>query len=84
MSSSFDPSFIRLPKPGAHCPYTQLSRSALDLLVRPQKANNFRPPVVSKVVKREGTTRGIRLISYPSLQRYLQSREEPIVTKTPS
>ena len=44
----------------------------MDLLVRPQPANNFEPPVESKVLLQTGQKKGIRLISYESLMAYLR------------
>lgn len=45
----------------------------MDQLVRPQECNDFRPPVVSKILRAKGQKRGIRLISYESLMAYLNS-----------
>jgi hypothetical protein len=68
------PVFIRMPRYRQKCPYTGLSRSGLDLLTRPQPANNFRPPVKSRLMRQTGTTgRIIRLIDYDSLVRHLNS-----------
>jgi hypothetical protein len=67
------PIFIRLPKVGQACPYSQLSRTMLDQLTRPQQANNFKPPVVSKVLRAGGSQAGIRLIKLSSLIGYLNS-----------
>ena len=39
------PLFIRLPQAGTRCPYTQLSRTALNELVAPTKRNGGKPPV---------------------------------------
>jgi hypothetical protein len=44
----------------------------MDLLVRPQPANNFNPPVESKVLLQTGRKKGGRLISYQSLMTYLR------------
>ena len=65
------PAYIRLPKSGSADPHTGLSRSALDLLVRPQPGNDFRPPVKSKMLKMTGEKRGIVLIDFRSLRIYL-------------
>ena len=67
------PEFIRLPRSGSACPYCGLSRSALDLITRAQESNGFKPPVESKIFKQTGQKKGIRLISYKSLMRYLKS-----------
>lgn len=69
------PDFIRLPKSGARCPYTGLSRSTLYELLVPSKRNGYRPPVKSKHIRRPGAMRGIRLIYYPSLISYLVNQE---------
>lgn len=65
------PEFIRLPKPGQHCPYTGLTRSYLNLLVLPCPANHFRPPVKAVSLRRRGCKHGVKLISYDSLLHYL-------------
>jgi len=70
---TFQPQFIRLPPTGAQDPHTGLTRSALDELTRPQKANDFAPPVRSRIVKLKELTRGVRLIDYADLLRYLNS-----------
>jgi hypothetical protein len=67
------PDFIRLPGYGQREPRTNLSRSALDLLIRPQKANDFKPPVASRLFSQVGNQRPIRLINYKSLLAYLNS-----------
>ncbi len=65
--------WIRLPRPGARCPYTGLSRSTLTELCVPRRAYNGAPPVKSVVICKPGAIRGIRLVSYPSLMSYLAS-----------
>jgi hypothetical protein len=65
--------YVRLPKWGAREPHTGLSRSALDLLTRPQELNNFQPPVKSKILKMEGNKQGIKLVDFGSLRAYLAS-----------
>jgi hypothetical protein len=69
----FVPAYIRLPQYGARCPYTGLTRSALDLLTRAQSANGFDPPVKSKVLRQSGTQAGIKLIDFKSLRDYLDN-----------
>ena len=66
------PTYVRLPRSGTACPYSGLSRSALDLLTRPQEHNGFKPPVASKIFKQVGQKKGIRLISYRSLMDWLK------------
>jgi hypothetical protein len=65
------PVYIRMPRCGNACPYSSLSRSAIDLLVRPQPKNEFKPPVRSKIFRAEGKGKGIRLVEYASLMAYL-------------
>jgi hypothetical protein len=73
LENAFKPDWLRLPRGGTHCPYTGLTRTAMDQLVRAQECNNFRPPVVSKILRAKGQRRGIRLISYESLIAYLNN-----------
>lgn len=65
------PAYIRLPKWGQRCPHTGLTRTALDQLTRPQNANDFRPPVKSKILKMTGQKSGVKLIDFRSLRTYL-------------
>lgn len=65
------PEWIRLPAPRARCPFTGLSRSTLNELTIPGPANDGNPPVRSVVLRKRGALRGIRLISYDSLMKYL-------------
>lgn len=69
------PDYIRLPKPGARCAISGLSRTTLIELSVPSRCNDFRPPVESKHIKRAGAQRGIRLISRESLLAYLKQLE---------
>lgn len=39
------PPILRLPPPGARCPYSQLSRTGLSELVAPTARNGGKPPV---------------------------------------
>lgn len=64
------PDFIRLPLPGARCRFTGLSRSTLNELTIPSPANDNRPEVKSVLLRKRGSARGIRLISYCSLISY--------------
>lgn len=63
---------IRLPKVGARCPHTGLSRSSLNELILPCPANNFRPPVKSGLIKKQGASRGVRVIDYKNLTAYVE------------
>ena len=69
------PEFIRLPKPGAQCPWTGLSRGKLNQLVLPCKENSFKPPVRSVSIRQRGHQRGVRLVFFDSLIDYLKSCE---------
>jgi hypothetical protein len=66
------PEYIRMPRVGERESITNLSRSTIDRLVRPQPCNDFKPPVVSRCVRiRGGSRRGARLILLSSLLAYL-------------
>lgn len=65
------PIWLRLPKPGARCPYTGLSRGTLVELVLPCPVNDNRPPVRSVCLKKKNAIRGIRLIDAASLAQHL-------------
>lgn len=62
--------FLRLPKVGARCPVTGLSRATLNELIL-----GTNPPVRSVVLRKRGTTRGIRLIDVQSLLAHLHGLE---------
>ena len=68
--------FLRLPPPRTRCPLTGLSRTSLNDLVSPSKNNDFKPPVRSFVLRRKGTTRGIRLIDRADLVRYIREQSD--------
>lgn len=66
------PPFIRLPKPGARCEITQLSRGAFYELIAPSERNDFRPAVKAVYRKaRRGARRGIWLVPSDRLLRHL-------------
>jgi hypothetical protein len=67
------PAFIRLPRSGNRCPVSNLTRTAIDKLTRPQPDNDFKPPVKSRVLKARGATRGVRLVEVQSLLNYLNN-----------
>jgi len=71
-----EPIFIRLPKPGERCARTGLSRTALNELILPLKRNGYSPPVKSKTMRKAGQQRGIRLILWESLRAYLEKERE--------
>jgi hypothetical protein len=62
----FQPPYVRLPRPGARCPWTGLSRGTMNELILGPDA-----PVRSLVITRPGAHRGIRLIEFASLLQYL-------------
>jgi hypothetical protein len=65
------PEFIRLPKSGTRDAFSGLSRSGMNSVILATKANNFKPPVKSVVLRRPGSVRGVRLIVAQSLREYL-------------
>ncbi|MEO6982278.1 MAG: hypothetical protein ABI072_04095 [Edaphobacter sp.] len=71
LSETTKPEWLRLPAPGARCRFTGLSRSTLNELAIAGPANDGVAPVKSVVLRKRGALRGIRLISYDSLMRYL-------------
>jgi len=72
------PEFIRLPKSGQRCPWTGMSRASLNELVLGSGA-----PVHSVVLRREGASRGIRLIHLESLLLYLHQEMEDQISSKP-
>jgi len=73
------PVYLRLPREGARCPYTDLPRSTLKDLCIPTRANRFKPPVKSiSLRKSKYAKRGIRLIDFNSLMRYLRSKFQKV------
>ncbi len=75
-----EPEFIRLPPPGVRCPFTGLSRSALNELILPTTANNFAPPVRSYCLRKRGAKTGIRLLNYASLKAHILQNAETVGT----
>lgn len=71
------PEFIRLPPPGSRCPFTGLSRSAINQWILPCPANGFKPLVKSFVIRQKGAKTGIRLVDYSSLMTFIRSHTEP-------
>lgn len=69
------PLYTRVPAAGTACPLTGLRRTKFLELVVPCAANNFQPPVASRVVKtRKDGTRGVRLVSVSSLIGFIESQ----------
>jgi hypothetical protein len=75
--------FLRLPKSKERDPLFGLSRSFLNQLILSCEENGHRPPVLSHMLRRRGSQRGIRLISVDSLRQHIKAREEP-ATKPPT
>jgi hypothetical protein len=71
------PEWCQLPKNGLRCQITGLSRSAINALILPTKANGFRPPVQSRSIKSHKlASRGVRLVNVASLLAYIEAQEE--------
>src|SRR6516165_9441565 len=68
--------YTRIPPQGTVDPISSLNRTALDKLIRPQEANDFNPPVRTKILRARGARRGTVLIDVPSLIAYLDSLPE--------
>jgi len=62
------PAYVRLPKPPARCTVSGICRSTMIMLI-----SGPSPSVRSKVLKRAGAKRGIRLVETASLLGYLAS-----------
>lgn len=77
-------SWLRLPRPGARCPVSGLSRSTLAELVRPCPRNGYRPPVEARLLKRRDARRGVLLISRDSLLGYLNELPPPESATSPA
>jgi hypothetical protein len=73
---TIEPETIRLPRPGQLCPYSGLTRSALNMLILPGLWNDFKPPVKSYVLRQKGARTGIRLVSWSSLKVHIFAHEE--------
>jgi len=76
VAAKVEPEFLRLPKPGLLCPYTGLSRSAINELILPTPRNDFKPPVRSFCLRQRGAKTGIRLVDYKSLAGHIRAHEE--------
>jgi len=75
--AGIEPEFIRLPKAGALCPYSGLSRSFLNSLVLPGPQNDYRPPVRSIPLRKRGAQKGVRVIVWSSLKAWIYAQEAP-------
>ena len=81
ITAPIEPQTIRLPKPGDRDPYFGLSRSMLNLLILPTRANST-PPVKSFVLRQRGKRVGVRLISFQSLKQYVHSQAASVEAAT--
>lgn len=69
------PEWTQLPKSSARCPISGLSRSAINALILPTKANGFNPPVKSRSIKNhKHASRGVRLVNVESLLAYIEAQ----------
>jgi hypothetical protein len=71
------PEFMRLPRSKERDPIFGLSRGYLNTLILPRRENNYRPPVVSCVLRQRRARTGVRLIDVESLRRYIRKHSEP-------
>jgi hypothetical protein len=78
--ATITPEFLRLPKPGLLCPFTGLTRSAINELILPTQRNKFNPPVRSFCLRQRGAKTGIRLVDYASLRSYILARPEGVAS----
>jgi hypothetical protein len=69
--------FMRLPRARERDPIFGLSRGYLNTLILPMPENNYRPPVVSCVLRQRGARTGVRLINVESLRKYVLKHLEP-------
>ena len=76
VTTTLEPEFVRLPRPGQLDPRTGMARSALNELILPTPRNDFKPPVRSFVLRQKGAKTGIRLLSWSSLKAYILEHEE--------
>ena len=63
---TYEPITIRLPKTGERCPWTGLTRSALNDLILSRKSKKGDPRVKSNLLKLKENSSGIRLIDFQS------------------
>jgi hypothetical protein len=69
------PEWIRLPRPREKCPYSGLTRSVMNELISPNKANGYKAPVRSVSLRKRHAIRGVRLIHLTSLMSYLENQK---------
>ena len=66
------PIVVRMPKSGQKETYSNLGRTQIDMVTRPQPGNNFDPPVKSHIFAAKGAARGVRLVNLESLLDYVR------------
>jgi hypothetical protein len=71
---TLDLRWIRLPAPGARCPWTGMSRTGLNSIILPSPINNFRPPVISTSLRHPGQRKATRLINLGSLLKFISDQ----------
>lgn len=59
-------------RPAERCQFTGLSRASLYNLAVPCQANQWTPPVQSRLLKQKGAKRGVRLINLASLLKHIK------------
>jgi hypothetical protein len=73
--------YMRLPPSGQTDPIFGLKRTFLNSLILPCPENNWRPPVLSIVLRRKRARKGVRLIEITSLRAYI--REQAVANAMP-
>ncbi|MEZ5328342.1 MAG: hypothetical protein R3F19_25135 [Verrucomicrobiales bacterium] len=67
------PKYIRHPKAGTQCSYSD-SAAQLNQLILPSEDNDHDPPVKSVAITQPGKKRGVRMVLLSSLLEYLEQR----------
>ncbi len=81
-TSIIRPEWLRLPKSGQRCPISGFSRSALNAAILPNKANGYKPLVLSRSVKSHKlASRGQRLVNVASLLAYIEAQPSGFQTE---
>lgn len=69
------PVSFRLPRPGETDPYFGVRRGFWFELILPNSKNNFTPAVKSKLIKKPGAKRGVRLIDFSSARAWFEAQD---------
>ena len=81
-ASIIRPEWLRLPKSGQRCPISGLSRSALNSAILPNKANGYKPQVLSRQIKSHKlASRGQRLVNVASLLEFIAAQPSGFETE---